>query len=63
MVKLGWERMGCVFQCESSHAGRIKTIINVMLVMVDEQARACRTNFRMFSGSKSGTARLEAVHR
>jgi hypothetical protein len=62
VVKLRWERMECVIQGESSHAGNIKTTRNGLLVVV-EHARALRTAFRRSSGSKSGKARHEHVHR
>jgi hypothetical protein len=62
VVKLGWEKMECVLQGESSHAGNMKTAKNGLLVVV-EHARACITTFRRFSGSKSGKARHEYVHR
>ena len=61
VVKLGWERMDCVFYGDSSHAGSMKTTKNGQLVVV-EYARACRTDFGRFSCSKSGTARHEHVH-
>jgi hypothetical protein len=62
VVKLGWERMKCVLQGESSHAGNIKTTKNGLLVVM-EHARACRTAFRRSSGLMSGKARHEHVHR
>ena len=42
MVKLGSERMECVFQGQLSHVGNIKTTKNELLVVV-EYARVCRT--------------------
>ncbi len=45
VVKLGWERIDCALQGESSHAGNIKTTRNGLLV-VGEHAKACRTAFR-----------------
>jgi len=62
VVKLGCERMECVFQGESSHAGRIKTTRNGLLVVV-EHVRACRTDFQRSLSSESGAARHEAIHR
>ncbi len=62
VIKLEWERMECVLQDESSHVGNIKTTRNGLLVVV-EYARACRTAFRMSSGSMSGKARHEHIHR
>jgi hypothetical protein len=62
VVKLGWEGMEYVFQGKSPHAGRIKTIRNGVLVVV-ENARAYRTGFRRSPGSKSGIVWHEAVHR
>jgi hypothetical protein len=61
VVKLGCERMECVFQGESSHAGRIKIVRNGLLVMV-EYAMARRTDFRRSSCLKLGTTRHEVVH-
>ena len=62
VFKLGWERMECFLQGESSHVGNIKTTKKGLLVMV-EHARACRTIFRRSSGLKSGKDRHEHVHR
>ena len=62
VVNLGWERMECVLQGESSHAGSIKTPKNGLLVVI-EHAIACRTDFCRSSVSNSGTARHEHVHR
>ena len=62
VVNLGWERMECVLQGETSHAGNIKTTKNGLLVAV-EHARSRRTAFRRSSGSKSGKARHEHVYR
>ena len=62
MVKLGWERMECVLQGESSHDGNTKINKSELLVVV-EHAKACRTEFCRSSGSKSGTAWHESVHR
>jgi len=53
--------MEWVFQGESSHSGNIKTAKNGLLVGV-EHARACRTDFRRSSSSKSGKARHEHVY-
>ena len=62
MVKLGWKRMKCVLEGESSHVGNIKTTRNGLLVVV-EHARACRTDFHMSSSSKSEKAMHEHAHR
>ena len=62
VVKLGWETMECVIQGESSHPGSIRTAKNGLLVVV-EHARACRTEFRRYLASNSGTTRHDHVHR
>jgi len=54
--------MECVLQRESSHAGSIKTTRNGLIVVVEHE-RACRTDFRRFSSSKSGKTRHEHIHR
>jgi hypothetical protein len=59
VVKFGWERMECVLQGESSHAGNIKTTRYGLLVVVDH-ARTWKTDFCRSSGSKSGNARHDS---
>jgi len=59
---LGCESMECVLHGESSHAGSIMTSKKGLSV-AEEQARACRTAFLISSGSYSGTARHNPVHR
>jgi hypothetical protein len=44
VVKLGRERIECVFQGKPSYVGSIKTAKNWLLVVL-EHARACWTDF------------------
>ncbi len=60
VVKSGWERVECVLQGDSFHAGSNQIPNNGLLAV--EHVRACRTDFRRSSGLKSGKARHEHVH-
>ena len=55
MDVLGCESMDCVLHGESSQADRIKTTKSGLRAIVEE-ASACRTVLRRFSGSYSGFA-------
>jgi hypothetical protein len=59
---LGWERMECGLQGESSHAGSVTTAKNGLVAIV-EHAIASRTVLRTSCGSSSGKARHEHIHR
>ena len=60
MDRLGCDSIDCVLQGESSHVGRIKTTRRGLGDAI-EQAIACRTAFRMSSGSYSGLAMHDPV--
>ena len=60
MVVLGCDRMDCVLQGESSHAGSIKMTSSELGDDVEE-AMALRTALRMSSGSYSGLAIQDTV--
>ncbi len=62
MVVLGCESMDCVFNGESSQAGRTKTTISGLGDIVEE-ASACKPALRMSSGSYSGLAMQDPVSR
>ena len=59
---LVWPLIAAEVQGESSHTGRTKTSKNGSFVW-SEEAKACRTAFNMSSGSYSGLAMHDAVHR
>ena len=60
MDRLGCDSVACVLQGVSSHAGRMKTTSRGLGDVI-AQAIACRTAFRMSSGSYSGLAMHDPV--
>ncbi len=57
-----WPLIAAEVHGESSHTGRVMTARNGSSVC-SEEAKACRTAFSMSSGSYSGLAMHDAVHR
>jgi hypothetical protein len=62
VIVMLWLRMEEEFHGMSSHTGRIRTNKNGF-ALVSDDASACRTTLSMSSGSYSGLAMEEVVHR
>ena len=62
VIMLTWPLMALEFQGVSSHVGSLSTTRNSVSVC-SEEASACRTVLSMSSGSYSGMAIHEFIHR